>query len=387
MISDRDRLLQTSRRLADLGVATPTVLVDRGRATASIERLAARARDAGVRFRPHAKTHQSAAIAEWFRAAGVRALTVSSLEMAAYFADHGWDDLTVAFLANPLERERRGALARRVRLGVVADHPDTVTALADEAREGAPLRVWLKVDVDYGRSGIPCDETDRLTRLATQVAAGPLELAGLLTHAGQTYHARGPAQAAVIFAGVRDRLRQLRERIAATGLDPGEISVGDTPGCVAAPDWRGVDEVRAGNFVFFDLMQQRLGICTDAEIACAVACPVVGVYPEAGRVVVHGGAVHLSKERLPAAGGDLYGELLALDAGGFGAPVAGLAMTSLSQEHGVLTTRGRAGADLVAALRPGDLVLVAPVHSCLTCEQHGRYLTVEGESLARFRRS
>jgi D-serine deaminase-like pyridoxal phosphate-dependent protein len=67
-------------------IATPTLLLDEGRARRNLDGMAARAARAGVRFRPHFKTHQSARIGEWFREAGVHSITVSSVRMAAYFA-------------------------------------------------------------------------------------------------------------------------------------------------------------------------------------------------------------------------------------------------------------------------------------------------------------
>ena len=78
-------------------IETPTLLLDAARAQRNIARMAKKARDNRLRFRPHFKTHQSAAIGEWFRQAGVSAITVSSVAMARYFADHGWDDICLLY--------------------------------------------------------------------------------------------------------------------------------------------------------------------------------------------------------------------------------------------------------------------------------------------------
>ncbi len=359
-------LRETSRRLAALGIVRPTLLVDRRRVQANIDLFAGRARAAGVRLRPHVKTHQSPAIAAWQREAGSPAITVSSLEMASYFADHGWDDITLALLVNPRERDAIAALARRVTLGVIVDRPEVVRALA------GPLRVWIEVDVGHGRTGVPWDAAARLQETFAAIAAAPeLGFAGLLTHAGQSYG----GGAAAVFATARERMQRARQIIGGAG----EISVGDTPGCFGAPDWRGVDEVRPGNYVFCDLMQVEAGVCAAEQVACAVACPVLATY--ADRVVVHGGAVHLARERLEDARGAWYGELMTLDDAGFGGLLRDRRVTGLSQEHGVI-----AGRDLDDQLAPGDAVLVAPVHSCLTCEQFATYRTLDGDVLTRMRR-
>jgi D-serine deaminase-like pyridoxal phosphate-dependent protein len=81
-------------------ISVPTLLLDEGRARRNIFRMADKAASNQVRFRPHFKTHQSAAVGEWFRDVGVTAITVSSVEMARYFAAHGWNDITFAFPVN-----------------------------------------------------------------------------------------------------------------------------------------------------------------------------------------------------------------------------------------------------------------------------------------------
>lgn len=83
----------------------PTLLLDEQRCRANIRLMAEKARRNNVRFRPHFKSHQSAIIGEWFREEGVRAITVSSVGMASYFAEAGWDDITVAFPVNLREMD------------------------------------------------------------------------------------------------------------------------------------------------------------------------------------------------------------------------------------------------------------------------------------------
>ena len=78
----------------------PTLVVDEMITRRNIERMVTRAHKNNVSFRPHFKTHQSAEVGEWFREKGVNKITVSSVEMAEYFALHGWQDITIAFSIN-----------------------------------------------------------------------------------------------------------------------------------------------------------------------------------------------------------------------------------------------------------------------------------------------
>ena len=339
--------------LADrLGTTTPVLVVVEERVRANIARMAARAAAAGVRLRPHAKTHQSLTVARWCREAGVGALTVSSLDMAAAFAADGWDDLTVAVPFNPREAGAARELAASVRLGLLADHPDVAAVAA-----ACGARVWLKIDVGYGRAGVRWDDAPVLAALARAVPApGP---AGILTHAGQAYAAVGRAGILAVHDAQLERMAAARDVVAAAVGRPVEVSIGDTPTCRTADVFTGVDELRPGNFVYFDRMQFDAGVCAEDELAAFVLCPVVGVHDGGRRLVLHAGAVHLSKERLAGR----YGCLVDCGDAGPGRLRVDLPLTALSQEHAVVDAGGDG-----AALRPGDGVLVAPVHSCLAAD-------------------
>lgn len=340
----------------------PTLVVDRTRAEQNIARMSAKAAASGVRFRPHFKTHNSVAVGEWFRAVGATAITVSSVEHATRFADAGWDDITIAFplvtRAIPAIRE----LASRVRLGVLLDSPEAAAALAGVH---APLEVWVDVDAGYGRSGIAWDDPARLAEVATAVERlGRHRLRGVLTHSGQTYHAPSPAAIEAIWAETATRLRGARDVLAGTtGAADLEVSVGDTPGCSIVPRLDGVDEVRPGNFVFYDLQQLAVGACTEADLALAIACPIVGVYPARGEAVVHGGSVQLSRDAAPGPGdGENHGRLAVVEADGWRLlPAEDGFVRGVSQEHGVL----RCSPSVLDQLRVGDLAFIVPAHACL----------------------
>ncbi len=360
-------------------IQRPTLVLDPGRVKANIERMAAKAEGAGVRLRPHFKTHQSAAIGGWFRERGVQAITVSSVRMARYFAEAGWQDITIAIPLNPRESSAVAELADEVSLGVLIDHEAPLQALADDLRR--PVDVWIKIDTGYGRAGVRWDDGDRLRRLATGLgAASGLRYTGVLTHDGHSYHASARAEILAIHKTSVQRLGAARavldQRLGVTG----RISIGDTPTCSVLDTFAGVDEIRPGNFVFYDLMQASLDVCAPSDIAVAVACPVISSYPSRGEILLHGGAVHLSKEALEVgAGRSVFGYISDVSSGGLGVPRADAPVISISQEHGIV----RLPSPLLESVSIGDLVLVYPVHSCLACDLHDHYRTVGGEILTR----
>src|SRR5660398_51403 len=102
-------------------IIRPTLVIDKEICLRNIERMAQKAADHKLKFRPHFKTHQSAKIGEWFKLFGVDAITVSSVRMAEYFAVNGWADITLAFPVNILEIENINRLAANIKLNVLVE--------------------------------------------------------------------------------------------------------------------------------------------------------------------------------------------------------------------------------------------------------------------------
>lgn len=358
-----------------LGIRRPTLLLDKERAIRNIEKMAGKARKSRVRFRPHFKTHRSAGVAEWFRDFDVDAITVSSLDMAAYFADHGWSDITVAFPVNLLEIDKINSLAAEIALGLLVESKEAVQFLA--AHLDHKVSAWIKVDVGYGRTGVTWDRPDEIVELAQAVVAtNRLAFRGLLTHAGHSYHAASKLELEAIHRDSVARLAHVRAALRAEGFSQVELSSGDTPTCSIVDDFSGLDEIRPGNFVFYDLKQAGIGSCSEREIAVAVACPVVAKHPQRNEIVLYGGAVHLSKESFARADGTpTFGHVAFWDGDGWGSSLPDTYVSSLSQEHGIVRTT----VDVLNRVHVGDVLIVVPVHSCLLSYLLNDYHTLDGE--------
>jgi D-serine deaminase-like pyridoxal phosphate-dependent protein len=357
----------------------PTLLIDEAITRNNITRMVHRASDKGVSFRPHFKTHQSAQIGEWFREQGVNKITVSSVEMAEYFADHDWMDILIAFSMNPRQIKRINALARRIHLGILIENVDVIPPLFLFGEK--PLDVWIKVDVGNRRTGLDWQDIKGIQEVCEAVNRIPrLRLTGLLTHSGQSYHADSREDVCRIFREGVDRLNLVRDTLAVSGFSGMKISVGDTPGCSLCENWSGIDEVRPGNFVLYDAQQAALGSCGVKDISAALACPVVAKHVERREVVVYGGAIHLSKDTLELEGKLSYG-LPALSQGeGWGTPIPHARVDRLSQEHGIIWIPGPEFEQIAV----GDLIFVLPAHSCLTVQVMGDYQTLTGGKITTF---
>jgi D-serine deaminase-like pyridoxal phosphate-dependent protein len=354
----------------------PTIILNEERVRINIQKMVEKATANRVQLRPHFKTHQSAAIGEWFREEGISAITVSSLSMAAYFAKQGWEDITVAFPFNLREIEDLWNLGERSHLELLVESDEVVEFL--DARYGRELDLWIKIEAGGNRAGIQWQDSDAVTSLAERIAGSShLKFKGILSHFGQTYHVASRNEAAQLYSEGVDRMRKVRAALRKAGFRKTQISVGDTPGCCSSDDLGGVDEIRPGNFIFFDITQLRIGSCSEEEIALAVACPVVSKHPERNELILYGGAVHLSKEHLVDGGVHSYGDVAFPAIDGWSEKIPGGYIRSLSQEHGVVHLPG----DAMSRIKVGDLLMVLPVHSCLTVAALGEYITLEGERI------
>lgn len=351
-------------------ISHPTLLLDTAIAQRNLERMAAKACKNGVLFRPHFKTHQSATIGRWFREVGVDHIAVSSASMAVYFAGRGWHHILVSFPFHPAQWRLLRPLADSIDLQLLVANQSGAAALAQLADR--PVSVWLELDSGQGRTGLPMDENALLHQVVTTLRANPkIHLKGIHIHAGQSYHCLGEQDLKNLAADLLPRIAQLRQ----DWLTPESwaLSFGDTPLCSYLDDLSFADEIRPGNFIFYDLMQYQIGACKPEDIAVAVACPVVDDY------FVYGGAVHLSKERLQMKDEDVFGVVASPNDTGWAIPsdIYHQPLNNLSQEHGWLSKTA-------PPLDYGSVVPVLPVHSCLTVEALPYYLTTDGKRIEKF---
>ncbi|MFY0600979.1 MAG: alanine racemase [Cyclobacteriaceae bacterium] len=333
--------------------------------------MADKTKASGVDFRPHFKTHQSASIGNWFRDEGIDKITVSSVSMAQYFASHGWNDITIAFPYNPLEHSEIEALARKINLNVLIESKEALVHLNNHIN--ADLGYFIKIDVGTGRTGLSEPQFEQISVLID----GDNEnhhFRGLLVHAGHSYQKVDLG----IARGIYDEsLRVLNHAKSYVGEDV-FISYGDTPTCSLLESFAGVNEIRPGNFAFYDLMQHSFGSCDLNEIAVCMACPVVAIHPQRNEAIIYGGAVHFSKEKLEKSPYP-YGMVIPLNERGW-EPKAAASLIRVSQEHGIIS----GSTEFISSLKIGTLVGILPVHSCLTANLQRSYLSLDGREVVKY---
>ncbi len=356
-------------------IIRPTLLIDQAKCIANIESMIAKAKRANARLRPHFKTHQSAQIGEWFKDRSVESIAVSSMIMADYFADHGWKNITVAIPVNVREIELINKLASKIQLNLVLESREAIAFLESELEHS--VGIFIKVDTGYQRSGIPTEAIGSLRLLVDLMKeTEKLHCKGFLAHTGHNYKADDHEQIHKNHSKTLLDLNELKDvfRKDISGL---EVSLGDTPACSISEEFYGIDEIRPGNFVFYDIMQYVLGACDESQIAVAMACPIIAKNIDRNELVIHGGGVHFSKEYLEAdeEGTKLFGSIVRITDNGWSEILGGGFLASLSQEHGII----RCSDALFDEFTIGDLIGVLPVHSCLSANLMRKFMTTNGE--------
>lgn len=354
---------------------TPALLLDPVRMARNIERMHSKATGLGVGLRPHVKTAKCLEVIERM-SGGVRGpVTVSTLREAERLAEAGYKDIVYAVGLTPNKLERVRALRRTgVDLKVILDSVETTIALAESgSADDSPVPVLIEIDSDGHRAGVKPHDAALLGAIADCLTGGA-RLAGVLTHAGESYSARSD-QALRDFAMLeRDGAAGAAETLRGLGHSVGIVSIGSTPSVLFSEDMTGVTEARAGVYVFFDLVMAGIGVCAVDDLALSVLASVNTVQAERGHYFVDAGWTAMSRDRGTASQPLDQGYGLVCDLNG--KPYPDLIMAEANQEHGAIALRPGSDAAL-PVLAVGDLVRILPNHACATAGQHDGYLVTD----------
>lgn len=350
-------------------LSTPCLLLDQDRLVANCQRMRARAARASLRLRPHLKTLKCLQAANLAVDAS-RAIAVSTLTEAAFFASHGIRDILVAVCLPVSKLDRAVEIAQRhagCRLSMPVEDEHVARQLVERLEsQPARLGVWVEIDCGEHRTGLAPD-SEALIKAGTLLARSrSVDFRGVMTHAGQSYGCRSEDEIKAVATAERDAAVAAKHRLLAAGLPCADVSVGSTPTAVFGDDWTGVTELRPGVYMAGDLFQQRLGTVRTEDLALTVLSTVISSKP--GRCVIDAGGLALSKDRslLGMPGDPGFGEVLSVD----GAPL-GLRVHDVHQEHGEIHLPP--GVELSV----GQKVRVIPVHACMTAAAHAGYHVVQ----------
>lgn len=341
----------------------------------NVKKLQAKARINKADCRPHFKTHQSHIVGNWFKEEGISAITVSSPQMAKYFVQNGWSDITIAFPFYNAQINDINSLALNSRIRLFVDDVDTCRYLSSNLEN--PVGLMIEIDAGYNRSGLPHQDLDRINKLISEINILPnISFIGFYIHDGGTYQVKGKNEVHQIIQRDLDAFRFLQKH-----YPHATYGLGDTPSCSLIDNLSPATEISPGNLIFYDLMQIEIGSCSFSDIGLLVRVPVVQEKIESDECIIHGGAVHFSKERLNIDGTETFGQPVLVDDEGQISKIEDTFIKSLSQEHGIVS--GLRTLKQAYNTETLEELWICPVHSCLTANLFESYTTLDNKQIEK----
>ncbi len=391
---DKPGLVVFQKPLPLQELATPCLLLDTDKMEANIRRFREHWRGSGVTIRPHLKTCRSWPLALECMESSEGPACVATMGEAEAIAQYGARDIVLAVGIRPSLFARANALMQKgCSLKILLDSMTMAEALTEWATShDAVFSVLLEVDCDGHRAGLAPDSQEIVT-IANFLKAGGQDVAGILTHAGSAYDissvekikelALREAEAAARAAAL------LREQGHACRI----VSIGSTPtgllGNAQKAADLGITEIRAGVFVFMDLVMEGLGVCTRDDIALNVLTSMIGGFPVSGRIqdriLADAGWAALSSDRGLASRFEKQGYGLVCDMEGTLLP--GLVAADLNQEHTMMRLDKDAADITLATLSNANAstrLRIIPNHACAAAMMHKEYYLVRnGQAYAK----
>jgi D-serine deaminase-like pyridoxal phosphate-dependent protein len=358
-------------------LSTPALVLDRKRLEANAERMREKVAALGVALRPHVKTSKSIEVANILTGGTPRAITVSTIAEARYFFAHGVHDILYAVGIAPVKLPQVAELLRAgCHLRIILDTVEAAEAVqAFGAAEGLKIESLIEIDTDGHRAGVTADDP-LLIEIARALEAGPgASLAGVMTHAGDSYGCRSVEDFEAIAEQERALTVKAAESLREASFACPIVSVGSTPTAYYARHLTGVTEVRCGVYAFGDLVQSALGTCSIDDIAIGVLGSVISHKPSHGRILIDAGFLALSRDRGTSAFPKDW-DFGAVTSAESGELFEDLTVSGTNQEHGIITSKH--GVIDYSRLPVGSQVRILPNHACATAAAYDRYYVVDG---------
>jgi D-serine deaminase-like pyridoxal phosphate-dependent protein len=348
-------------------IDTPALVVDLDKLERNLEGMAKKAKEAGVRLRPHIKTHKSPYIALKQLELGAAGITVAKLGEAEVMRKHGIKNILIAYpIVGEQKLKRLEQLAQDTDVILSLDSLEVAQGIsAVGERLGRSLPIYIDVNTGLHRCGKePGEETLRLIKWIQRLPY--VNIFGLMTHGGHSYKAKSSEEQLRIARQEAELLVTTKKQaVNVLGIDIPEISVGSTPTSFYCRAVEGITEMRPGTYVFHDATMVALGLVTPEECALSIQATVVS-RPSLDRAIVDAGSKTLSSDK------SIYTE-----GHGFLKSAPKITVSWLSEEHGVILTPPG------FELNIGDQVEIIPNHVCPTVNLTDELVGVRGGEIER----
>lgn len=338
-------------------IETPAIHINGIVMRKNIERMASSVEQFGVQLRPHVKTHKIPSFAHEQISAGASGITVAKVAEAEIMADHGIDDIFIAYpIVVRSKIERVIQLSKKITIRVGVDSVEGAILLSNMASDAnVKLQVRLEVDTGLKRTGVIYENAVHLAKQINELPG--LDLNGIYTYKGAFY--QGVSTLNLMAAGREEGelmvalARELRD----LGINIQDVSVGSTPSGLYAAQVEGITEIRPGTYIFYDTMLTKLGLCSLDDCAARVSVTVISI-PAPNRIVIDGGSKTFATDVQP--------NQEPLNLRGFGTIIGfpNAVLERMNEEHGIIILNEPHN------LNVGDTLSIVPNHICSTINLH-----------------
>ena len=336
---------------------TPCLVVDLDRMERNLRDWQEAIAKHGVKMRPHIKTHKVPEIALQQQKLGAVGIACAKVTESEPFVAAGCRDVVIAYPVVGHDKwQNMARLAREAKMTINVDSAEAIRGISQAAKD-AGVKVYVQIEVDSGfhRCGFPQTDVEAIEAFARLIKSTPnVELEGLTTHRGVFFE--GAAQMSTEECGLQEgRLMvELAERLRARGIPIDKVTAGGTMTGRYVAQVPGLTEVRAGTYVFYDLMQLAYGSTTEDNLALSILTTVVSHHAK-DRATVDGGSKTFSGDR------GVVGANSAKGAADLARAVdRDVALERISEEHGMVRIGEGASAEV------GEKIAFYPFHVC-TC--------------------
>jgi D-serine deaminase-like pyridoxal phosphate-dependent protein len=332
-------------------IETPALIIEQSRMMHNLHRMQKICDDAGINLRPHTKTHKTPDLAKIQQEIGAKGIAVAKLGEAEVMADCGFRDIQIAnIIVGETKLRRLVELHKRIdRITCTVDSFAAAKGIAEAFNQsGIVMEIFIEINSGLNRSGL--SDYGEIADLAEFIKdIDGITLAGILTHAGQAYSAQDIDEVKEIGRHEGEFMVGLASQLRSDGYEINTVSVGSTPTAPYSSQVKGVDELRPGNYIFYDVIQTSLGSCTIDDCALSVLATVIGK-PALDRTIIDAGAKALALDKITNPNSQFSGHGYIND--------KNAVIARVSEEHGVMIHQGE-------AFRIGEKLRIIPNHACV----------------------
>ena len=280
---------------------TPALVLNRPKFEANIERMAAHMQAHGKGFRPHAKTHKCAMIAQQQLDAGAVGICVAKLSEGLALATAGVEQLLVT---SPVTTYTKAGLLVRLlqqssQLQIVIDSSPgfevaevALNKLTQMGHDSVELGILIDVDVAMGRTGNR--DSGEILKLIEQISHHPgMRFDGIQHYAGHLMHIESYAERRDKSLALWDKVAELVDELSQRAIACQVVTGGGTGTFDIDVKVPCLTDMQVGSYIFMDEEYRQIAsVDSDRfeyfDASLSVACTTIS-QPTSKTITVDGG--------------------------------------------------------------------------------------------------